>query len=285
MPYKKSSFSIARLPRPVRLRFPNLFEAKPIVKNGQAIGAPIFSAGLVVPADHTDVVEVFQNAQAAIVNQSWPGENLPPAFHWAFAPAEMVAPKDANCAGCYLANANAKADRPPQVFMRNPAFDPAKPQDPITNPPRIPIPVDQRHLVYSGVEAWVSIGLYSYAMSATNLGIGCGLNQVLITGRDLGRFDGRVTEQEAFGDLPDDAYVAVTAPPPVTSVAQPVAGQAQQPYQQPDPMPQAQPAQQPAVQQPGMQQPAVQQPVQQPAVQQPQAGQPQPGFYPEDDPF
>jgi hypothetical protein len=75
-------------------------------------------------------------------------------------------------------------------------------------------PETERWMVFSGCEAFVSIGFFTYQPSAKNGGIGAGLNAVFLTGRDVGRFDSRVSATTAFADVAKQYAASPAAPPP-----------------------------------------------------------------------
>lgn len=62
---------IYNLTFPVVMSFPNLFEAKPFMKNGKAQGEPRFSANLIIDANHPDLKPMKELA-AKLAKQRWP---------------------------------------------------------------------------------------------------------------------------------------------------------------------------------------------------------------------
>jgi len=106
-----------------------------------------------------------------------------------YGPAEW--PSDPNAKGWILiCSARSDRDRPPYVKKvngMNVALDDQK----------------ERHLIYPGAEAHAGVGFYWYSNVST--GVGCGLNGLCFTMRDLGRFDSKPTVDDMFGDVPDSA--------------------------------------------------------------------------------
>lgn len=194
MPYQKASETIKHTVEPVRLAFPDLFEPRQVTIAGKPTGDPRYSARIVIHESQTEVLEQLRKAIAAVKAKAWADGNLPSQFHEPLVEAALAYPKDANLVGCWIVNANARANSPPQVVRKDRGrlidLNPDNPAD--------------RQMVYSGMQAVVSVGLFSYQTTAQAGGIGCGLNAVLATGEDVGRFDARITAASAFGDLLDD---------------------------------------------------------------------------------
>ena len=228
MPYTKQSQTIARLPNPVRLRFPTLFSPKPIMLGGQPKGDPFFSAGLVIPNDDTENVTTLQEAIKQIAGAAWADVTAPSQFHWPLQWGPTAYPNDANLENCWVLNANAKADNQPAVLKFG-----------AQQGMYIPVTEAEQHLVFSGCEAYVSLGLFSYQNSPTVGGIGCGLNLVLLTQRDVGRFDSRVSASQAFGDLDPSQFGPASGAPAPQGMPQAPApqGMPQAPTSAPAPAP------------------------------------------------
>jgi hypothetical protein len=201
MPFRKANHTFAPI-GPVRLSFPQLFEAKPVTFQGQPKGDPIFNARIVIPKDHPMVPEI-QRVSKELAAQSWADVAPPAQFHWALQWGPQAYPNDENLADCWIINANARAESPPQVTK-------AGPQGQVLTVN----PETERWMVFSGCEAFVSIGFFTYQPSAQNGGIGAGLNAVFLTGRDVGRFDSRVSATTAFADVAKQYAASPAAPPP-----------------------------------------------------------------------
>ena len=143
----------------VRLGFPNIWEAKPIMMNGRPKGDPIFSAQVVIDAYDPNLaamVQKIQQAENEIIAIAWPN-GVPAVFKKGLMWGPEVHPKDKNVATSWVLHANAKAEDPPQVVMENP------PGSGVT----VPLTKETaRDLVYSGCEAHVGIGLFDYTRSA-----------------------------------------------------------------------------------------------------------------------
>jgi hypothetical protein len=158
----------------------------------------------VIPAD-SPVVAQIKEILTKLANTSFPGQGIAtPGMHLPLSdPAKH--PKDSqdpNYQGMMLLNCSAKQNNPPQVVKR-------------VNGQYIAInPDTERALIYSGMESYVSVGFFTYFTSGTSFGIGCALNLVLVTGHDVGRFDGRATAESAFAGLPQGADFSAAPPPP-----------------------------------------------------------------------
>jgi hypothetical protein len=106
-----------------------------------------------------------------------------------YGPAEW--PSDPNAKGwILLTSAPGDRDRPPMVKKVNGMNVALNDQT-------------ERHLIYPGAEAHAGVGFYWYAKGET--GVGCGINGLCFTLRDLGRFDSKPTVEDMFGDVPDSA--------------------------------------------------------------------------------
>lgn len=190
---QKASVQVKRTAQAIRLAFPDLFEPRQVVMNGKPSGDPRFSARLVIHNTQKSVLDQLRAAIEEVRAKAWPDGQTPMQFREPLVEAKVVYPKDPNLKDCWVVNAAAKENNPPQVVRRmngmNIALDPNNPTD--------------RQLVFSGMEAYVSIGFFSYQMTPTTGGIGCGLNAVLVTQRDVGRFDSRISADDAFDDVDD----------------------------------------------------------------------------------
>ena len=76
---------------------------------------------------------------------------------------------DSNVAGCYFINAKSQADRPPALVKKL-----------IKGQPAAIISENEKHLVYSGANAQVSVTLFPFSKGA--VGIAAGLNSVCVRG-------------------------------------------------------------------------------------------------------
>ncbi len=247
MPYQKASVSVPHLCEPVRLRFPALWEPKPVMLGGQPQGDPMFSAGIVIYPEQTELIQQVTQIQQQIATNAWinQGLEIQPGFKWALKTKAQAAPKDTNLPeDCFILNAYQKdVSSPPELYMRDPQGKLV-----LLDPER------HRNLIYSGVQVWASVGFYSFNMSSQNFGIGCGLNSILITGRDVGRYDSKMSGEQAFGDIPADQAVSpVTAPPGAQpNMGQPNMGQPNMGQPQGGGYPGTQPAQNAAPGNPAM---------------------------------
>ena len=214
MAFQKKSVQISRVCAPVRLRFPQLFEPKQIRINGVLSGEPLYSAGLVIMPDQVDVIKQIGEVQQQLVQDSWLSQGVqPPAdFHWAMNLASVVAPNDANLPpGAMLINTYEKnLDKPPRIFYRDASGTLCKLED--------------RTQIFSGAQIWASLGLFSYMSSALKGGIGCALNLSCITGVDVGRFDGQMSAEAAFGDLDETQAASPSMAPPTAMGGAPAPG-------------------------------------------------------------
>ena len=190
-----------------RLGYPHLREAVPIMTGGRPKGEPRYTVELhlndsVTLADGRPLILTLQQEIVAAAEKLWPDPARRPPCQaqpggdptlWRSAdrslrlplvwgPAEN--PDDAHAVG-WILKAAAKQDAPPYVMRYE------------GNVPAI-IGEHEWGLVYPGAEAHVNLSIYAYADG----GVACGLNGVLLTGRDLGRFDSRPSASQMFGGLP-----------------------------------------------------------------------------------
>ena len=216
MPYQKTSRQIQCLSEPVRLAFPELLEPKIPVINGRPAGDPKFSARIVINKSQTAVIQEIDAVLREILSQAWP-EGAGNQLHWPLVDADQQYPDDKNIAGCYVINASANQNSPPQLMK----FEGAQqlPLDPQTD----------RGMIYSGMQVWASIGFFSYNTSAQSYGIGCGLNALLLTGVDVGRFDSRISAKTAFANVKAPTPQIGGAVPPPPAAPQPPANPAAPP--------------------------------------------------------
>jgi len=203
MAFQKASANYTTKTEPVRLAFPKLFEPQAILINGQPQGDPRFSAMAVIPKTSPIIAEIKQII-TGIAQQSFPQQGIAtPGMHLPLIdPAQHSKhSQDANYTDCMLLSMSAKQNSPPQVLKRiNGQFVALDPNT-------------ERALVYSGMEAYLAVGFFTYFTSSTSFGVGCALNMVLITGRDVGRFDGRATADSAFGDIAGADFHGLAPPP------------------------------------------------------------------------
>ncbi len=192
-----------------RLSFPKVFVPEPVKLDGQPSGAPVFSVMLCWDMnDPATAVEVqrLQGIEEDMMRTAFEGEAIPPGFKRALKKGAVVRPNDPNLAGMWVMNAYASEDSPPSVVEDDGRGN--------------SLVITDRSKVYSGCEAHVAVGLFTYRKSSVNTGIGCGLNIIKITGRSFPRFDNRQTADQAFKETPPQAPAAPTAP---------AAGMAQEP--------------------------------------------------------
>lgn len=191
---------------PVRLRFPTLFVPEQVKLNGVPKGDPLFSAGLVIKGNPV-LVEQIRSAQERLVTASWQGVPVPQKFRWALQWGPDVYPGDPNLEGCCIVNSNTRHDMPPEVYKIL-STGPA-------GRVHAPVPDNEQWRVFSGAQAWVNIGLYTYQNSMTSGGIAAGLNIVFLTGKDVGRFDAKVNASAVLAALPDEAFSLSDRAPPI----------------------------------------------------------------------
>jgi hypothetical protein len=207
MPYTKTSRQIPCLSEPVRLAFPELLEPKIPVINGRPAGDPKFSARIVISKSQTGLIQEIDTILREILAAAWP-EGAGNQLHWPLVDADQAYPDDANIAGCMVINASANQNSPPQLMKFG------------ANGVQVALNSQaDRAMIYSGMEVWASIGFFSYNTSAQSYGIGCGLNALLLTGVDRGRFDSRINAATAFANVKapmpqPPAGMAGAAPPP-----------------------------------------------------------------------
>lgn len=173
-----------------RLSFPEIFEPKPIVINGQQVGDPRYSCRVIV-TDPAKIAEV-QRIEEELIRQSWP-QGVPPGINIrrALQRGETAYPRDPQMAGLWILSANARPQSPPQVVSIH--------RDAQGNFP----PLTDRQHIYSGCEANVHVGIYTTQLNVQAPQIDCGLNSVQPTERAMDRFDGRVSATQAFADNPN----------------------------------------------------------------------------------
>ena len=211
MPYKKATHTFNRLSAPGRLAFPTLFAPERIKIQGQPTGDPRYSARLVIHKDNTAVLQEIEAALEKIAAEAWADIPRPVNFHWPLKNAAVAYPNDGNLTDCFVINTKARQESPPSVMRWGPNGELLT----------IRAGSSDMAMVFSGCEAYVSCAFYSYQTTSQNGGIGAGLNAVLVTGRDVGRFDARITGAAAFGDLAMPADMASGAPAPAEEEANP----------------------------------------------------------------
>jgi len=189
-----------------RLGYPKLLKPESIMENGRPTGEPRFGVNLHLPNDPA-LLKQCQDAVIRAWQEKWPDQNARPPLmvdpnnpqSWfnknhktgmrssgirvplVFGPAEW--PDDPNVQdGVWVIICAAQQNSPPAVvdFRRQP----------IQNP----------NDVYPGAEAYAHVAFYGYQRSGS-VGIGCGINGVMLTGRDVGRFDSKPTTDQMFGDV------------------------------------------------------------------------------------
>lgn len=189
----------------VRLGYPKLFKPETIIENGRPTGAPRFGVNLHLPNDLA-LIQQCQRSVHAAYTEKWPdANNRPPLtvnpsdpMTWfnknhqtgmrssgirvplVWGPAEW--PEDPNAADTWILVCASPENSPPVVVnhLKQPVQDPT--------------------LAYPGAEAYANVSFYGYARSG-GLGVGCGINGVMLTGRDVGRFDSKPTMEQMFGDV------------------------------------------------------------------------------------
>ena len=173
----------------IRLSYCNLFQPKAPMNN--PTGEPKYSVTLLIPKTNKAALEAIQKAineaVDAGVQSKWSGVR-PPQPAVPIHDGDGVRPSDGmpfgeECKGMMVMAASSK--QAPFVVDRQvqPIIDPTQ--------------------VYSGMWANVSITLFPY-LNADKKGVGCGLNGVQKV-RDDTPFGSRVTAQEAFSAMPDEA--------------------------------------------------------------------------------
>lgn len=188
-----------------RLGFPKIWDAEPIVIAGQPKGDPQYSTQVAIDAYDpffADIIAKIQQAEQEIVAEAWP-EGPPSILKRALMWGPEAHPKDPNLTKSWVLHANAKQDQPPTILVENPAGS----RNMVTLTKEA-----GRELIYSGCEAHVAVGLFSYTRTATDGGIGCALNLVIPTGRAFPRFDNRATGASMVEDMPTGAPVAPELP-------------------------------------------------------------------------
>ena len=211
MAYKKASFQMTV--GPARLAFPTLFHPESVKLNGVPKGDPIYSARLVFEPD-CPVLAKIDAEMKRIAAEAWSDGRYPSSFWWPVQQGSQAYPNDPNVQGKVIINASSKA------YATH--SDPGSGRDPdsatryrqMLSPPEVytvvnhsgqmipvPLPENEQFKVFSGCEAFVNVGFYMFSNSANDGGIGVGLNIVYLTGRDVGRFDARVS---AAGGLAGD---------------------------------------------------------------------------------
>jgi hypothetical protein len=167
-----------------RFSFLNVFKAKP-VKNGP----PKFSVCVMIPKSNAKMVAAINECVEAakkkgledgvIKKKDLARLKLPLRDA---DPEVEVGAKGKEFAGHFFFNANANEDSPPGAMMVQGA---AK------------VPADSSEL-YSGCYGWVNVNFYAY--DNVSVGVGVGLNHILRT-KVGDRLDGRISVEDAFGDL------------------------------------------------------------------------------------
>lgn len=191
-----------------RLGFPKLWEPQAVTQNGRPLDGskPRFSCNLHI--SQADAVKV-QLAIREAINAKWPDPAKRPhvsvtkdPMTWfnknhktgakspgmrlplVWGPAEW--PDDKNADGWVLIASSPENSPPAIVEHRN----------------GMNIAVEEKAKVYPGAEAHCYVGIYGY--SAGQEGVACGLNGVMLTGRELGRFDSRPTVDQMFAGVTGD---------------------------------------------------------------------------------
>jgi hypothetical protein len=223
MAYKKESFQMTV--GPCRLAFPTLFHPEQVKLNGVPKGDPIYSARLVFEPD-CPVLARIDAEMRRIAEEAWPapaqGETrarFPSSFWWPIQQGSQAYPNDAHAQGKVVINASSKAFEKSSDSSRDHAPDGVNQYHRKLPPPEVytvvnhsgqmipvSLPKDERFKVFSGCEAFVNVGFFTFQNSVNDGGIGVGLNIVYLTGRDVGRFDARVTAAAGLAGLPPDAF-------------------------------------------------------------------------------
>jgi hypothetical protein len=204
MAYKKASFQMTV--GPTRLAFPKLFTPEAVKLNGVPKGDPIYSARLVFEPD-CPVLARIDAEMKRISAEAWPDGRYPNSFWWPVQQGSQASPNDPNVQGKVIINTSTSMERPPEVYTVTNHGGQMMP---------IPLPKDEQFKVFSGCEAFVNVGFYTFSNSANDGGIGVGLNIVYLTGRDVGRFDARVSAAAGLVGISPDAFsFGPQAPVPV----------------------------------------------------------------------
>ncbi len=204
MAYKKASFQMTV--GPCRLAFPNLFNPEPVKLSGISKGDPIYSARLVFEPDNP-VLAKIEAEMKRIAAEAWSDGRYPSSFWWPIQQGSQAHPNDPNVQGKVFINASTSMDRPPEVYTVANHGGQMVP---------VALPGNEQFKVFSGCEAFVNVGVFTFSNSATDGGIGVGLNIVYLTGRDVGRFDARVGAAGGLAGLSPDAFsFGPQAPVPV----------------------------------------------------------------------
>jgi len=177
----------------IRLSYANLFVPKPPMNNPTA--EPKYSVTLLIPKTNRAALEAIQAAIGKAVDDGvqskWSGVR-PPQPAIPIYDGDGVRPSDGSpfgeeCKGMMVMTASSK----------NAPFVVDRQVQPIIDPTQ----------VYSGMWANVNITFFPY-FNAGKKGIGCGLNGVQKI-RDDTPLGSRVTAQEAFSAVPEEAAPAV----------------------------------------------------------------------------
>lgn len=177
----------------IRLSYANLFVPKPPMNNPTA--EPKYSVTLLIPKTNRAALEAIQAAISKAVDDGvqskWSGVR-PPQPAIPIYDGDGVRPSDGSpfgeeCKGMMVMAASSK----------NAPFVVDRQVQPIIDPTQ----------VYSGMWANVNITFFPY-FNAGKKGIGCGLNGVQKI-RDDTPLGSRVTAQEAFSAVPEEAAPAV----------------------------------------------------------------------------
>ena len=191
-----------------RLGFPKLWEPAAVTQNGRPLDGsrPRFSCNLHI--SDQDAVKV-QLAIREAIEAKWPDPKKRPhvsvtkdPMTWfnknhktgaksagmrlplVWGPAEW--PDDSNATGWVLITSSPE-NSPPAVVEKIRGMN---------------VSVEERAKVYPGAEAHAYVGIYGYSMGQE--GVACGLNGILLTGNEMGRFDSRPTVDQMFGGITDD---------------------------------------------------------------------------------
>ena len=196
-----------------RLGYPKIFTPEVVTQDGRPLNdsRPRYTANVHIPDDGDGPKQVAQLKQmiADAIKAKWPDPNRRPAFRmtadpmtWfnknhktgiksggariplVWGPAEW--PGDPNATGWVLLTSAAEKSRPECLERRG----------------NVNVPVTEQAKVYPGVECHAHVSIYGYAKG--DEGIACGLNGVLLTGNEVGRFDNRPTASQMFASVSDD---------------------------------------------------------------------------------
>lgn len=222
MAFVKNSFQI-NTSVPVRLSFPNVWEARPAMSQGRPLGEPRFTTELVIDvgehlppevrAANQKFVEDLKTKLKDLVVKSWGSLEAAPRdlrnpLIWG--PNLRPAEKDPNIQTSWVIRTASKPDSPPQVgkvilgASGNREFQKFTAEN-------------DRAKVYSGAEAYANLGIFSYFINQTNQGLSCALNVLFMTGRHVGRFDGRTDANQVAQSVDIPLAVADEAPAPSAS--------------------------------------------------------------------